>query len=133
MECHITATQAYRLQSRSVTSHCCWTWSYKFRVSDCNNVLIIIITQIYFLQFTALWDVASCSLAEVGRRYRGAYCLCHQDNAGSARVRTVHFTRLHGAASLNTVILTSTAVKTCNLTNVFPGYSVISQYFTFTK
>jgi hypothetical protein len=25
------------------------------------------------------WDVAPCSLAEIDRRFRGAYCLHHQD------------------------------------------------------
>jgi hypothetical protein len=27
---------------------------------------------------TAIWSMAQCSLVEVGRRFRGAYCLHHQ-------------------------------------------------------
>jgi hypothetical protein len=30
------------------------------------------------MKMTAVWDVAPCSLAEVVRRFRGAYCLHHQ-------------------------------------------------------
>jgi hypothetical protein len=29
-------------------------------------------------KITVLWDVAPCSLVEVYRRFRGAYCLHHQ-------------------------------------------------------
>jgi hypothetical protein len=29
---------------------------------------------------TAFWDIASCSLVKVGRRFTGAYCLHHQGN-----------------------------------------------------
>jgi hypothetical protein len=31
-----------------------------------------------FLKMTVFWDVAPCSLAEVYRRFRGAYCLHYQ-------------------------------------------------------
>jgi hypothetical protein len=30
------------------------------------------------LKMTAFWDIAPCSLAEVDRRFRGAYCLRYQ-------------------------------------------------------
>jgi hypothetical protein len=41
------------------------------------------------MKMTAVWDIASCSLVEVGRRFRGANCL-HQgnrtDDGGSKRL-----------------------------------------------
>jgi hypothetical protein len=33
----------------------------------------------FFLKMTAFWDIAPCSLVEVGRRFRGVYCLHHQE------------------------------------------------------
>jgi hypothetical protein len=41
--------------------------------------------------------VASCSTVELYRRFRGAYCLHHQDNDESS-------TKLHGATTQKTVI-----------------------------
>jgi hypothetical protein len=32
------------------------------------------------LKVTDFWDVAPCILIEIGRRFRGAYCLRHQDD-----------------------------------------------------
>jgi hypothetical protein len=31
------------------------------------------------LKMTVFWDVVSCRLVEIDRRFRGAYCLHHQD------------------------------------------------------
>jgi hypothetical protein len=28
----------------------------------------------------AFWDIIACSLAQVDRRFRGAYCLCRQED-----------------------------------------------------
>jgi hypothetical protein len=33
-------------------------------------------------KFTALWDIAPCSLVEVDRRFRGAYCLLTRQYTG---------------------------------------------------
>jgi hypothetical protein len=33
------------------------------------------------IMMTIFWDVASCSLVEIERRFTGAYCLHHQDYA----------------------------------------------------
>jgi hypothetical protein len=30
------------------------------------------------MKMTAFWDIVPCSLVEVDRRFRGAYCLHHQ-------------------------------------------------------
>jgi hypothetical protein len=30
------------------------------------------------MKMTAFWDIASCILIEVDRRFRGFYCVCHQ-------------------------------------------------------
>jgi hypothetical protein len=49
------------------------------------------------------WDVASCSLVEIGRRFKGAYCLPLN--------RQTISTRLHGATSQKTVIFNCTAVN----------------------
>jgi hypothetical protein len=32
------------------------------------------------MKMTVFWDVALCSLVEIDRRFRGAYCLHHQDD-----------------------------------------------------
>jgi hypothetical protein len=32
------------------------------------------------MKIAAFWDIASCSLVEVDRSFRGAYCLHHQGN-----------------------------------------------------
>jgi hypothetical protein len=29
---------------------------------------------------TAFWDISPCSIVEIYRRFRGAYCLNHQDD-----------------------------------------------------
>jgi hypothetical protein len=29
------------------------------------------------MKMTAIWDIGPCSLVGVDRRFRGAYCLCH--------------------------------------------------------
>jgi hypothetical protein len=34
-------------------------------------------------KMTTFWDIALCSPLEVDRRFRGAYCLCHQDHDSS--------------------------------------------------
>jgi hypothetical protein len=34
------------------------------------------------MKTTAFWDLAPCSPDEVDRRFRGAYCLHHQDDDG---------------------------------------------------
>jgi hypothetical protein len=41
--------------------------------------------QEYFvLKMTAFWDIVLYSLIEVHLCFKGAYCLCHQGNEGSA-------------------------------------------------
>jgi hypothetical protein len=44
----------------------------------------------------AFWDVAPCSLVDIDERFRGAYCLHHQDHTSETSVR------LHGATSQKT-------------------------------
>jgi hypothetical protein len=36
------------------------------------------LVKLQLLKITVFWDVAPCSLVEVCRRFRGAYCLHHQ-------------------------------------------------------
>jgi hypothetical protein len=36
------------------------------------------------VKITAFWDVAPCSVVEIGRRFKGAYCLHHQGDDGSS-------------------------------------------------
>jgi hypothetical protein len=47
------------------------------------------------MNLTDVWDVAPCSLVEVDRRFRGAYCLEHQDD----EKRRSASARLQGALS----------------------------------
>jgi hypothetical protein len=60
------------------------------------------------MKMTAFWDMASYSLIEVNRRLRSAYCLRHQGDGGSIPLKRrpdFYESRLHGAMSLNAVIL----------------------------
>jgi hypothetical protein len=61
----------------------------------------------------AFWDVASCILVEVFRRFRGAITLMME--AASTSETSVNFTRLHGATSQKTIFVL-TAVRTSNPT-----------------
>jgi hypothetical protein len=36
-----------------------------------------------FLNLLSFWDIASCGLIEVDRRFKGAYCLHHRHDGGS--------------------------------------------------
>jgi hypothetical protein len=41
---------------------------------------------------TAVWDIGLCSLTEVGRRFRGVYCLHDRDDEAERTCETsVHF------------------------------------------
>jgi hypothetical protein len=58
------------------------------------------------------WVVASCSLVEVYRRFRGACCLHNQGD----EFTHLYCTRLHGAATQKTAIFILFAVRTSNPT-----------------
>jgi hypothetical protein len=49
---------------------------------------------------TVFWLVTPCSLVEIDQRFRGTYCLYHQNSSPVS-------TRLHGAVIQKTVILKS--------------------------
>jgi hypothetical protein len=57
---------------------------------------------------TAFWDIAPCGLVEADRRFRGAYCLHHQDDDdGRTNLpleRRFTCTRLRGTTSQKAVI-----------------------------
>jgi hypothetical protein len=55
------------------------------------------------------WEVVPCSLVEVHRRFRGAYCPHHQ---GVHMLEALACTIIHGATSLKTVIFKLAAVRT---------------------
>jgi hypothetical protein len=40
-----------------------------------NNTVIFQVLTVVLMKITAFWDIASCSLVEIDRRFRGAYCL----------------------------------------------------------
>jgi hypothetical protein len=46
-----------------------------------SNDTIICFASLNSHEMTAFWDIASCSLTEVDRRFRGAYCQHHQGDA----------------------------------------------------
>jgi hypothetical protein len=48
----------------------------KFAFVFSSEICIYISTEV--LKMTAFWDVATCSLTELDRHSRGAYCLYHQ-------------------------------------------------------
>jgi hypothetical protein len=41
------------------------------------------------LKMTGVWDIAPCSLVEVDRRFRGAYCLHHRGALSSNTVISI--------------------------------------------
>jgi hypothetical protein len=63
------------------------------------------------MEMTVIWGVAPCSLAEIGSRFTGVYCLHHQEGcalvmeAVSAYYTSMNFTTMQGATSHKTVIL----------------------------
>jgi hypothetical protein len=62
------------------------------------------------MKFTSLWSIAQCSLVEVTRRFRGAYCLHHWGNDGGRTPlnRRYTSTTLHSATSQISVIFIAT-------------------------
>jgi hypothetical protein len=68
----------------------------------CNNL---------FLKTTALWEIALCSVVEVARCFRGAYCLHHRGKERLLKRRSTS-TRLHGAMFRKAVIFILAAVRT---------------------
>jgi hypothetical protein len=59
------------------------------------------------MNITAFRDIALCSLVEVDRRFRDAYCLHRHDGRQYAHLkRRFISTRLHGATSLKAAIFT---------------------------
>jgi hypothetical protein len=67
------------------------------------------------LKIRAFWDIATCSLAGVDRRFRGAYCLHYQSDIGA---------RLQGAISQKALIIIFTCLRTWNLTHKFVERSI---------
>jgi hypothetical protein len=75
------------------------------------------------MKMTAFWDIAPCSLVEVDRRSRDAYCLHHEGDISSIIALTMETvstykslltsTRLHGALSQKAVIF-----KTANFLDI---------------
>jgi hypothetical protein len=43
------------------------------------------------MKMTAFWDIAPCSLVEVDRHFRGAYCLHHQGDLMIEAVSSFYF------------------------------------------
>jgi hypothetical protein len=41
------------------------------------------------MKMTVFWDVVPCSLLEIDRRFRGAYCLHHQDDSHLHKLQAV--------------------------------------------
>jgi hypothetical protein len=62
----------------------------ELRYQDCARLQVLTAPSV---KMTAFWDVAPCSLMEVHRRFRGAYCII--------RAMSDHW---HGATSLKSVI-----------------------------
>jgi hypothetical protein len=61
------------------------------------------------MKMRAFWDVAPCSLVEVDRRVRGAYCHYHQSGyGGSAHHTMVCSNETTSATSQNALIFTVT-------------------------
>jgi hypothetical protein len=65
------------------------------------------------MKFGVFWDVAPCNHVEVGRRFRGAYCLHHQGDLAlmmEALKRRSTSTRLHVVTSQKTLKFFSTCL-----------------------
>jgi hypothetical protein len=68
------------------------------------------------MMMTVFWGVAPCSLAEIDRRFRGAYCHHYQDDGGSEYLWNlgqflpdylVQRLRIHAYSVTNEVLLNS--------------------------
>jgi hypothetical protein len=58
------------------------------------------------MKMIVFWDTAPCSLVEIDRRFRDAYCLHHRpDDEGNK-----HLYEIHGAISQMTVIFISLVI-----------------------
>jgi hypothetical protein len=58
-----------------------WTGSeayWTFRRRQKSQTLKVEVITAVSMKMTVSWDVAPCSILEVDRRFRGAYCLHHQ-------------------------------------------------------
>jgi hypothetical protein len=83
------------------------------------------------------WDVTPCSLVEIDRQFRGAYCLHHQDNESTTKQahlkRRSISTRLHGATFQKTAILVhnhaqSSPTQVTILSHMNPVHTFISYF-----
>jgi hypothetical protein len=63
--------------------NCCSTDMSLYNVVRNNVILCRLETSQNTLKTRAFWDIAQCSLAEVDRRFRRAYCLHHQGDRSS--------------------------------------------------
>jgi hypothetical protein len=68
------------------------------------------------LKIIIFWDVVPYSVAEIDRRFRGVYCLNHDDK--HLLKRRCISTRLHVETSHNTAIFILPTVRTLNLTTI---------------
>jgi hypothetical protein len=64
------------------------------------------------MRVTVVGDVAPSSVVEIGRRFRGAYCLCHLLEAVGISETSGSTGLLHGATSQKAVILILSAART---------------------
>jgi hypothetical protein len=79
--------------------------------SDCKQ------TKWIKIKMTVSWDVLLRNVVEVYGRFRGAYCLCHQNNKQAPLKCQWTSTRLHCTIAHRTVIFILATVRTWNLTN----------------
>jgi hypothetical protein len=70
------------------------------------------------MKIVALWDIAPCSVIEVDRRFRGAYCLhCRFDVGGSTHLRNIGLLQQDNSTICQkAVIFKLAAMRTLKLT-----------------
>jgi hypothetical protein len=75
--------------------------------------VILLQRTIFDLKMTAFWDRGPCSVVEVDRRFRDAYCLYHQGDEGdNMNKRRPTSTKLHGAIAQKAVTFILVTVRT---------------------
>jgi hypothetical protein len=90
VSCQRHAPTALSPGERTIGAH--WTWGWHGQTRACNRIIYVLV---YFrmeqrwrydcdcvkvIKIAVLWDVATCSLVNVDRRFSWANCLHHQDD-----------------------------------------------------
>jgi hypothetical protein len=66
---------------------------------------------------TAFWNIASCSFVEIDRRFRGVYCLHHQEGSdgGSTQLWRYCFSEPGSLTDRHFIVFVGRKLKSCRI------------------